>query len=243
MDLSTSHKILYRLKGLSVLLIIIAISLSFSFNYQDIQAKEMFSTEDRFEFPENNGVLQFANVGEYDSAKYENSFWKFENLRLNYSLGTRAVPFSSQEFSFDISVKDSSVTIFSCRNYNSTFGAMPVKGAWIGYNTVNKGTQSFDLGFETWEGEYSVVLEDIFLGKGDGWSVSSEGIVTITGLTGNITLFFWGHPEPYIDTQVNSSSFLEQHYVIISIGIVVFATCSVALIVRPKKRNIGSSEL
>ena len=130
MDLSTSHKILYRLKGLSVLLIIIAISLSFSFNYQDIQAKEMFSTEDRFEFPENNGVLQFANVGEYDSAKYENSFWKFENLRLNYSLGTRAVPFSSQEFSFDISVKDSSVTIFSCRNYNSTFGAMPVKN-WL----------------------------------------------------------------------------------------------------------------
>ena len=96
--------------------------------------------------------------------------------------------------------------------------------------------------------EWSVIVNGVWLGEGEGWKITSDGTITIKGVIGNVSLVhynFLGLNETDKDL-----SFFEQHSV--SITTIAFAGFTVILgtiiwiktkrhsdqMALPKNRNI-----
>ena len=68
--------------------------------------------------------------------------------------------------------------------------------------------------------------------EGDGWSISGDSELTVTGATANVTLFFLSYSN-YVDDTSNKS-FFEQHSVAILSAVVAASTLVVALVIKVK---------
>jgi hypothetical protein len=203
------------------------------------QTEITFSPADKFSIPLYNGTISFAVNGTYSKATFENNTWTFTNLRLS---GSQPLE------NFTISTQNSNVTIVSYRTANAT----TFRSARLRYVVKGQGKQILNLGLGSEESglsasaEWSVIFNNnIFVSEGNGWDISHNGTMVITGATGNVSIVHYGFLGFYGNIASRSNlPFYEQHSVAIVIALAVAVTVVIAIVIKVKNReHSGESEL
>lgn len=184
-----------------------------------------FTSADRFNIPSHNGTVSFAVNGTYANATLENGTWTFADLRLN---GSQPLEI------FEVSTQDSNVTIFAHLSFDTLR-----RIALLAYFVEGQGTQTLNMGIESGKGEsgasaeWSVLFNDVFVGEGDGWSIAPDGTLTVTGVTGNVTIIYFSIE----DGSSANLPFHEQHSIVIltAVAVAITVTATVAVKVKNKK--------
>jgi len=216
-------------KKVSAGIAIIVIILIFPWTCLNTQAETdiTFNSADKFSIPSYNGAISFAVNGTYSKATFENDTWTFTNLRLN-----RSQPLEN----FKISTQNSNVTVFSYLAFNTT-----LQSARLRYAVEGKGEQIFNFGLGSQGGEWSgvdwsvITGNNVFMAEGEGWTISNDGTLVVTGVTGNVSIVHWGFSENSLPSS-NLPSYL-QHSVAIVIAMVVAVTVIVAIIIKVKSKG------
>jgi hypothetical protein len=186
-----------------------------------------FDPTTKFAVPIYNGVFSFAEGGNYSKATSEEYAWFFMNLYINGS-----EPLANLEFS----AKNCNVTIY---NYETSIFGFPIDR--ISYSVQGEGEQTVNMGVGVNGGtsvNWVVFSNNTFVSN--GWSVSHNGTVTVTGLTGNVTVIYFGFTS---DLGNSNLPFYEQHSVAFAITVAVGATVAAAVVVKvaakrhPEKRE------
>lgn len=208
---------------------IIVIVLIFPWTCPNTQAQTniTFSPADKFNIPSYNGTISFTVNGTYSEATLENDTWTFTNLRLN---GSQSLE------NFKISTKNSNVTIFSYLAFNTTH-----QSARLRYVVEGQGKQILNLGLSSQEGEWTgvdwsvITGNNVFMAEGEGWSISHDGTLVVTGATGNVSIVHWG----FFENSISNSNlpFYQQHSVAIVIAMVVAVTIIVAIVIKVKSKE------
>jgi len=175
------------------------------------QTSTAFDPANKFSVPSYNGVISFAVNGTYSSATFANNTWIFTNLRLNQS-ETMA--------SLEISTSNSNVTVI----YYGVNAFFPSNQ--LSYFAQGQGQQFINMGLGSSAGrsvDWVVFSNDTFVTN--GWSVSHDGTVTVTGLTGNVSVIYFG----FTNELGNNLPFYEQHSVAIAVGVGVVVTVAFAV--------------
>ena len=193
------------------------------------QTNISFTPADKFSIPAYNGTISFAVNGTYSNATFENNTWTFTNLHLKGSQPLENLEFSTQ---------NSNVTIFSY--ITSNVNGIPtvrlryaVEG--MGKQILNLGLSPQDAGFDA-AAEWTVTVNNnVFLGEGEGWSISHDGTMTVSGPSGNVSVV-------HTDYFGNSSNlpFYQQHSVAIAIAAALAIVVVIAVGVKVINRKQSS---
>ena len=187
------------------------------------QSDVTFTPADSFDTPASNGAIRFAVNGTYSQASLINGTWNFENLRLNYSHPLENLKVSAQ---------NSEITIRSYWRFNTTSGS-----ALLSYRVEGQGKQTFNLGLDPERGEWSVVFDEVYMGEGDGWNVSPDGTLTVTGATSSVTIWYYGFPESIIDDGSSNQPLYEQHSVTCATAVAVALTLTFAIAIKIRNQK------
>jgi hypothetical protein len=185
------------------------------------QTDTAFKPTDNFDIPALNSTISFATGGTYERASLENNAWKFLNLRLNNTGPLQNLTVSAQ---------DSTVRITSYQRFNNS-----VPAARLRYTVVGLGKQTFNFGFVIKGSSWGVTLNGRFMGENEGYQVSPDQTITVTGATVNASLSYYnldalgGFPDD------PNLPFYLKHSVAIATG-VVFGV-AVVLTVLIRRRN------
>jgi hypothetical protein len=220
--------------------IIIVLLLLQNSNIAQAQNYTSFTPTDKFSIPSQNGEIRFSTNGTYANATLIGDTWSFTDLRLNGSTPIDRLT---------VSAKDSDVLITSYRGPTSVFNTT-FRAARLRYMVERSGQQTFNIGIPAGDGrwglhpEWAVIVDNVWLGEGDGWSITPEGNLTVTGKTGNISIVHYGILGNASDSNL---SFYEKHSVAIITVASVGAIAIVATLVTVKNKankpteNLGSS--
>jgi hypothetical protein len=199
--------------------------LFFCFFSVNSQSNFSFTEKDIFKIPSKNSSVRFATNGTYEVANFENDFWIFKKLDYLGSIG-------SEKLDIKVSATDCDLTFHPYRINSYSYGKAILKWKIIPYTVSNRGKQIIDLGVDTNGGHLDVILDGEFVGRNQGWTISNDGTVTITGATSNVTLWYIGFPE-YLETE----DFLSGHSVLI--GSTSFFALTLVLAVFVAYRSKG----
>ena len=194
------------------------------------QSKIDFTATDKFEIPLSNSSVSFGANGNYEKALLENNAWRFVNLRFDSSQ-------SVEKLDVIVSAKDCEVIIFSCLIYNGTFAGESARSARVRYNVVGNGEQVFDLGLDPKFGDWGVFFDGDFKGETDGWMLSADGTVIITGAAGNVTLSYYGFPASFQDSLGRDGPIVSLHSVFFITSFVLVVIVVLATVVRLRKKS------
>jgi hypothetical protein len=211
--------------SIGIALIVIILTLSLACSNTQAQTTTSFTPADKFSIPEYNGIISFAANGTYFSATFGNNTWTFTNLQL-----TRSRLLENLE----ISTQNSNVTILSYATANNT----EFKSATLRYAVEGNGKQTLNLNPGSGQGnlEWSVTFNNHFIDEGEGWSISHDGTIVVSGATGNVSLVS--------DDYFNNASGYQQHSVAIITAMLVAITVIIAVVVKLKNReHLNESEL
>ena len=133
------------------------------------QTQTSFTTIDKFNIPQYNSSISFAQNGSYSAAALENGFWTFKNLKLDSQnlsfLGLNATQGLGE---LRISAQNSNVTVWTYISVNYSF---PVD--LLSYYAEGTGNQTVNLGLNASRSssdEWSVIVSDnVFLPPGQGF--------------------------------------------------------------------------
>jgi hypothetical protein len=199
------------------------------------QTDTNFTPADSFHIPSHNTIISFAVNGTYANAKLRNDTWNFADLRLSGSQ-----PLENLE----VSAQDSNVTIVSYQVYNTTLSSARLRVVVEG-----RGKQTFNIGIDVEQGEWgvhpewSVIVNGVWMGEGDGWSITLDGTLTITGLIGNVTIVHYGFLEAIGSENGAIQSFVQKHSVAIITTVIVAITVIIAIVIRVRnKKQLESRE-
>ena len=197
------------------------------------QTNISFTPADKFSVPAYNGTISFAVNGTYSSATLENNIWTFTNLQLNGSQTLKNLEFSAQ---------NSNVTIFSYITSNAN-GIPTVRLRYAdegrGEQILNLGLSPQEAGFDS-SAEWTVTVNNnFFLGEGEGWSISHDGTMTVSGPSGNVNVV---HTEYFASS--SNLPFYQQHSVAIITAMIIAVTVIIAVLIKVKNReHSNESEL
>lgn len=186
-----------------------------------------FAASTKFDIPAYNTTITFAVNGSYSDAKLQNNGWVFTNLRVN----------DSSPVNLKISCQKCNITVLSY--FNNT--AFPV--AALTYRVDGQGVQTVNLGLgntTTVSGQnldWTVIHNGRdFLAEGETWNISQDGTVTVSGVTGNLSVAHFG----FLDNLRNDNSnlpFYMQHSVTIATIAVTAATIGTAVLIKVRSRK------
>ncbi len=78
------------------------------------------------------------------------------------------------------------------------------------------------------------------MGKGDGWQVSPDHTLTITGAKSNTTIWYFGFPVDFTVVDDLNNPFYLQHSVAIATIVTLVATSIFAFIIRRKNQKASN---
>ena len=185
------------------------------------QTNVAFTPADQFRLPDNNATVRFGANGTYQEATVDNGVWNFVNLQLNHS----------RPQNLQVSAQDSNITIFAYSRLNFTNAG----GTFVFYVVEGKGEQSFKFDSASSSVEWSVLFNQDFKAEGDGWRLSPDGTLTVTGATANVTLLSFNFSGP-LQSDANLPFYL-QHSVAIATAVAVAVTFALALVIRAKNKS------
>jgi len=147
-----------------------------------------FTPSDKFANPTENSTVNFGYNGTYmGTASFTNNVWYFQNLAVNGS-----TPSGIPLWDFAVSAENCEMTITSY-NPGALTGRTNV-AAWLNYTVAGVGTQVVNLNYGS--GVISIVpnctvcIDGENRTQGDGWSLSEDGWVTVTGATSNVAVYY-----------------------------------------------------
>ena len=144
-----------------------------------------FTSEDTFAIPEQNSSINFAFDGTYVFSNLNNNVWRFQNLIKNDHSFT-----NSPKWYFSISARDCNVVI---TNHYPPKVSNGVEGI-INYTVTGIGTQSIDNNYDSLgsfdEMNYTVYVDGVKRDENEGWTVTDDGWLTISGATSNVTILY-----------------------------------------------------
>lgn len=187
-----------------------------------------FTSNDKFDIPASNGTITFAANGSYAWAGLENGVWRYVNLRID---GSQPLE------NFKVSAQDSNVTIVSYRAGNTT------RSARLRVFVEGQGKQTFNVGINVEQGEWSghpdwsVIVNGVWMGEGDVWSITPDGTLTITGADGNVTIAHYGFLEAMGSENSSNQPFYQKHSVAIITTVVVAITVIIAIAIRMRNKK------
>ena len=195
------------------------------------QIETVFTQNATFDISTQGAKISFSVGGTYTSATLANGTWSFTNLKLNgsYLLSN-----------FKVSARNSNITInsFISRNVTSRW-------ARLRYVAEGLGEQTFQMGITAGEGrwglhpEWSVIVNGVWLGEGDGWNITPDGTVTIKGVTGNVSIVHYN----FLDlSESEDLPFFEQHSVSITTATFAGFIAILGIIVRLRNRKGHDSQ-
>ncbi len=205
---------------------LIAMALAWVCPIAQAQTVTTFEPTDKFSIPEHNSTISFAASGTYTHVSLENGTWNFADLILNNT---------GPAENLKVSAKDSNVTIISYQTFNIT-----IVGKILIYTVVGSGTQTFNLGLISTGAEWSVRFNDLFISENEGWSISPDQTLTITGASSdsNVTLFYFVFSDALGGSgDTSNQTFLQQHSVIIVTGVVVVAAAVITVVIWRRNQN------
>jgi len=185
------------------------------------QTDTTFKLTDKFDIPAYNSTISFATGGTYERASLENNMWKFVNLRWN-----NTGPLEN----LTVSAQDSNVKITTYQRFNASTVA-----ARLRYTVVGHGTQTFNFGFVMKEGGWTVSLNGRSMGENEGYSVSPDQTITVTGATVNASISYFNLNAFGGTTESSDLPFYLKHRVAIATGIVVAVAVVLTVVIR--RRN------
>ncbi len=188
-----------------------------------------FTSADKFAIPGTNGTINFGTSGTYTNASLVDNTWNFLGLRLNNSQRPELLVLK-------VAAVDSRVTI---RIYQITSTTL-LGGIRLRYNVTGQGTQSFNFGFIPQGGEWDIVINGQAKAQNEGWNISPDATITITGATGVVSITYYSLPADYV-AMVNQP-FYEQHSVAIATAIAVTITVIIAVMIQIRNRNPEQNE-
>jgi hypothetical protein len=194
------------------------------------QSDFAFTPEVTFAIPDSNGTISYAVNGTYSNASLVNDLWTFVNLHLN-----NFPPLEKLE----VSAQNSNITITAYSTFDTRFRGF--RGALLSYKVEGAGKQTFNMGVPLTEGEWSVLLEDEFKGQGDGWSVSPDATLTITGAKSNVTIWYFGFPESFNVNEDTNEPFYMKHSAAIATAATLAITVTFAFAVKRKNQTANKN--
>jgi hypothetical protein len=217
-----------------VLVLVVATFLSSFCFVAFAQTRTAFTANAPFAIPEKNGNVYFSMNGTYEQSNLENGTWVFENIRSN---------FSQRPLNLSVSAQDSNINITSYRTTNITFLSTSLR-----YVVSGQGKQTFKLDLAQTDGEWSVTINGAFIGENDGWAITPDKTLTITGApsNSNVTMSYFSFPDSFGGNGNNSNlPFYQQHSVIIATAIAVaiaLALVTTITFVAKKKKQSSLTE-
>ena len=168
-----------------VMLLILVMTLLIAF-FQVAHATETFVAADYFAIPELNGTIYFAGGGSYNSASLSNNTWYFTGLI--FTGAKNVFPPDFPKFNgatFSVSAQNCDVTITRLDVLN----VFPPSSGWLEYTVAGVGTQIVNLNYanNAWL-SYTVYVDGKVKAQNDGWSVTEDGWLTVTGATSNVKI-------------------------------------------------------
>jgi hypothetical protein len=227
--LTATNQIALSSGATSILLFILLSSLACGFT--QAQTLNSFTPADNFSIPQQSGNICFATNGTCTQAKFENDAWSFTNLRLNSS---------QQVEKFRVSAKDSNLTIMTCQTFNLAPSETTVRGASLTYMVTGRGTQTFNFGLNLTGGEWSVTFNGDFFGENEGWTLSPDQTVTVTGApsNSNVSIVCFRLPSSFGNADSSDQPFYQQHSVAIATAVLVAAVVILGVAVyHPRKKQ------
>jgi hypothetical protein len=184
------------------------------------QSDTAFTSTEKFEIPTHNSTINFAINGSFEQASIENDMWIFTGLKLSN------LPRQEKQ-NLTVSAQDSNITITLFQKFNTTIG-----GARLRYVVSGQGKQIFNIGLLPKDGDWSVTFNGVYIAKNDGWEISSDGKVTVTGATSltNITITCYSSPPSLRDSL--KQPFIQQHSVAIATAIALTTTIILVIFIR-----------
>ncbi len=160
------------------------LTLSISFA-QENENLISFPPQTTFQILSINGSITFAMGGSYTSAILQDDFWDFTGLNVTDD----SSPFPMENgVSFSISAKDSRVTITKFIRMNVF---PPAGSGGLEYNVSGTGIQTLNIRYyyNEWL-NYSVNIDGQDKMENDGWNVTQDGWLTITGARSQVRIAY-----------------------------------------------------
>ena len=83
--------------------------------------------------------------------------------------------------------------------------------------------------------EWSVIVGNVWLGEGEGWTITPDGTVTVTGAVGNVSIARYSFSSSNGDT--SNLPFYERHSVTIATVTMVAATVVIATLIKVRNNR------
>ncbi|MCW4018772.1 MAG: hypothetical protein NWF00_08885 [Candidatus Bathyarchaeota archaeon] len=199
------------------------------------QTETNFGPKDEFAIPELQGTIRFALNGTYKQATLEDGFWNFMDLSINGSTQTSNLKASAQ---------NSDITITEYSNFDeSALSNSTIRGLLFRYTVTGEGVQEFNFGSALRSGEWSVLFDEDFIGINEGWTVSADHTLIVTGAKNNVSIFYFNLPESFGDAEDSAKPFYEQHSVAITTAAAVTVVVVLAVVAKKKNEPNGSWQL
>jgi hypothetical protein len=222
-----------KIRNTSILSTIIIIALIFIPIHSLVSAKSntILKPTDQFAIPYYNSNISFTINGTYDQASLENNSWNFVNLQLSNS---------QQIHNLTVSAQNCNVTILYYRTSNTTFVSTSLR-----YTIEGQGKQIFNFKVAQNGGLWSVNFNGTVKGENDGWNVSPNQTITVTGApsNSNVSLTYFLFSNSLGGNGSDSSlPFYQRHSVIIGATIALAITAGLAMAVslatKKKKQTV-----
>lgn len=218
---------------LGLVLIVSILVLPFIASNALAQVPTAFSSATKFTIEKSNGVVNFATSGNYSTAILEDNTWVFNGLLLKGSEPLQ---------NLQISTADANVTIESYE-----LSSFNIPSERLNILVQGKGQQVINMGVSAQAGagdavNWVVYSNDSFISS--GWKVSNNGAITLSSLTGNLSIIFFSFTSQLGNT---NEPFYEQHSVAIAVAVAFAVTVAVATTVKIqankhlKKVDVGQS--
>jgi hypothetical protein len=201
-----------------------------------------FQAGEQFVIPDSNSTISFARDGNYTGANLENGGWHFTHLRLrNFTLED-----------FTISAKNTNVVVL---NFTRGFGfSSRIPNFRLTFNVSGSGTYSVNFspsmnvtesnGYVDWLVFTGTGTGVIFMSLGKEWNFAPDGTIVINGITGNVTISYYGLSQ-YTRNLTAGLSFYEQHSVVIVVASIVCGAVVVTVVMaklRQRREHTGDRE-
>ncbi len=211
----------------TLLLLIIILVLAYSSHTVNAQTSYSFEANTKFDIPEYNSSVSFSTNGTYEQGVLESGVWQFRNLQLNNSQNLE---------NLQVSTLNANITITSYRQTNTTSGS-----ARLRYVTESQGTQTFNFGPMQRHGKWSVVVNGAFLSENNGWTVTGDDKLTITGAAGSISITYYYYPPSYENSL--TQPIYQSHSVIIVTTVAVVVMVILAILINFKREKTNPSRI
>jgi hypothetical protein len=150
-----------------------------------------FTPQDQFLIPEYNGAISFATGGSYSNASLVDNIWHFTGL--SFTNATSSFPFFGG-IRFSVSAQNCNLTITRI----DTLNVFPPSSCWIEYTVSGVGNQTLNLNYSRtgWLG-YTVYVDGEEKTQNDGWAVTEDGWLSVTGATSNVRIHYERESETF----------------------------------------------